>query len=797
MTSPTSPESTPAATTTVNIPDELPLLPSGEAVVFPGVVVPLITRNPETVQLIEDAFSGNRLVAIFAERMWTEDADPGNFFSVGSAAMILRVMRLPDGGIQALLQGLARVRLDGLTQTAPYVRGRIAAYPETHAGGIESDALARKLVELFHELTAAGAQVPKEIENMVAGMEDRSNLADFITANLSLPVGERQEVLETADVQARMERVAVLLSRELEVAQVSARIQGQVKDELDKRQKDFYLREQLKAIRKELGENEDENPDLREFRAKLEALALPPEASREAERELERLSRMPTVSAEYIVARSFLEWMISLPWRSSTADNLDLRHAAAVLDEDHYSLDKVKSRILDYLAVRKLKPDSKAPILCFAGPPGVGKTSLGGSIARALGRKFVRMSLGGVRDEAEIRGHRRTYVGALPGRVIQGLRRAEANNPVILLDEIDKLGHDFRGDPAAALLEVLDPQQNHTFVDHYLDVPFDLTKVLFITTANVLDGIPPALRDRMEIIELAGYTEREKLQIARRYLAPRQTEENGLTAEGLTITEGALTALVRDYTREAGVRNLEREIAALCRRAARRAAECEGAVEPLTIDAADLRSLLGQPRFHSEQAGQNDEIGVAAGLAVTAAGGDVLFVEAVLAPGKGVLTLTGSLGDVMQESARTALTYVRSRAGSLGMPAHGLDKQDLHIHVPAGAIPKDGPSAGVTLAMALLSAVSKREVASDVAMTGEITLRGKVLPVGGVKEKVLAAHRAGMRRVIIPKANEKDLEEIPAEVRADLELVLAAHLDDVVAAALREPRPRATLLAAG
>ncbi|MBI4498605.1 MAG: endopeptidase La [Chloroflexi bacterium] len=777
------------------VPEELPILPSGEAVVFPAVVVPLVTRNTQAIQLLEEAFNTDKLIGIFAERAWIERPDPEHFFSVGTVAVILRMMRLPDGAVQALLQGLSRIQLQDLTQQEPYLRARIAALVEPPTPeSLEREALCHSLVTLFQKLLTVANHLPKDLEQVVVNLRDPSNLADFVCANLNLDLKERQEVLETLDVLERLRRVMALLSRELEIVEVGNRIQSQIKEELDQRQKEFYLREQLKAIQRELGETEDANPDVREFRRRLAETTLPEEAQREADRELERLTKMSPASAEYIVSRTFLEWLVSLPWHTLTTDRLDLARAARILDEDHYDMERVKNRILDFLAVRSLKPDSKGPILCFVGPPGVGKTSMGQSIARALGRKFLRLSLGGIRDEAEIRGHRRTYIGALPGRIIQGIRRAESRNPVLMLDEIDKLGADFRGDPAAALLEVLDPEQNHTFVDHYLDVPFDLSRVLFITTANVLDTVPPALRDRMEVIEIPGYSEPEKLEIARRYLVPRQIHENGLHPDRFSITEGAIRSLIRDYTREAGVRNLEREIGTVCRRVARRVAE--GYTEPTAIDAPDLSGLLGKQRFRHTVAEQGDEVGVATGLAVTPVGGDVLFIEASLVPGTGQITLTGSLGDVMQESARAALTYVRSRAGVLGAPLHFYQKHDLHIHVPAGATPKDGPSAGVTITVALLSAVCKRPVRKDIAMTGEITLRGKVLPVGGIKEKVLAAHRAGIARVILPRENERDLEEVPEAVRRDLDLVLVESLDEVVPIALTPGQGQPRLVAA-
>ncbi len=604
-----------------------------------------------------------------------------------------------------------------------------------------------------------------------------------MAAHINLKPGERQEILETLDVGERMKKLTEYINREMEILELGSKIQSQIKGEMDKAQRDFYLREQLKAIQKELGETDERSVEINEIRKQLDEAQLPEEAKREAERELDRLAKMPPAAAEYTVSRTYLDWLVNLPWEKSTQDSLNIGRASEVLDEDHYDLEKVKQRILEYLAVRKLKADMRGPILCFVGPPGTGKTSMGHSIARALGRKFIRMSLGGIRDEADVRGHRRTYVGALPGRIIQGIRRVESNNPVFMLDEIDKVGIDFRGDPSAALLEVLDPEQNFAFVDHYLDVPFDLSKVLFITTANIIDPVPAALKDRMEVIELSGYTEQEKLHIAKRFLVQKQLKENGIEEGRLEFPDEVILDIIRGYTREAGVRNLEREIGSVCRKTAKQLVEDPG--KSMTVTAENLHQYLGPVRFRYEVSEEADEVGVATGLAWTQTGGDILFVEATPVTGKGNLILTGKLGEVMQESARAALTYARSRAASLGVDENFYEKKDIHIHVPAGAIPKDGPSAGVTMAIAVISALTRRPVAKDVGMTGEITLRGKILPVGGIKEKVLAANRAGVKWVILPKDNEKDLEEIPQEIREKLQFTLVDHIDQALDIALR------------
>ncbi len=767
--------------TKLPIPEELPILPAGENILFPFIIVPLATQEQKVVQLIDAAIAENKIIGIFAQR--AEQPPPDNLYSIGSAALIARMFKLPDGSIQAFLQGLARIRLKEITQTEPYLKARVEVIEEKVEKTTELEALTRNLQNLFQRVVEIAPNLPAELGIAAMNMPGPGDLADFVAAHINLKREEGQEILETLDVTERIKKLTSYINRELEILELGSKIQSQIKGEMDKAQREFFLREQLKAIQKELGEVDERTMEINELKGKIEEAKLLPEAQKEAERELDRLAKMPPAAAEYTVARTYLDWLISLPWAKSTEDNLDITQAAAVLDEDHYNLNKVKERILDYLAVRKLKEDMKGPILCFVGPPGTGKTSVGQSIARALGRKFFRMSLGGIRDEAEIRGHRRTYVGALPGRIIQGIRRAESNNPVCMLEEIDKVGIDFRGDPSAALLEVLDPEQNFAFVDHYLDVPFDLSRVIFITTANIVDPIPPALKDRMEVIELPGYTEQEKLHIARQFLVPRQLKENGLSTERLQFSDDALLDIIRSYTREAGVRNLEREISATCRKVARQVVA--GSEEPTMVTPDKLHQYIGPRKFRYELAEEADEIGVATGLAWTQAGGDVIFVEATPVSGKGNLILTGKLGEVMQESARAALTYARSKAASLGIEENFYENKDVHIHVPAGAIPKDGPSAGITMAVALISALTKRPVSKEVGMTGEITLRGKVLPVGGIKEKVLAAHRAGIKKVILPKENEKDLEEIPQEIKEELQFIWVEHIDQALEIALK------------
>jgi ATP-dependent Lon protease len=766
----------------ITVPDVLPALASGGTVVYPSQLVPVLANQEKDIRAIDEAAASTvKMMGIFAQKAVEEGRYQSDLHSVGTAATIMRMAKAPDGTIHAILQGVTRIRLLSLDQEEPWMKARVEAVEETAEQNLELEALSRNALSLFQKIVQMAENIPNELALAAANIPQPGALADFIAAHLvHAKPEERQTILEATDVNNRLRLLTDILTRESEVLEVESKIRAEVKGEMDKHQREFILREQLKAIQKELGE--EPSAETAELKKRLEEAHLSPEAQREADRELERLSTTPPASAEYQVIRTYLEWLADLPWDKSTEDNLDLARAEQILEEDHYGLDKVKQRILDFLAVRKLKAEARGAILCFVGPPGTGKTSLGQSIARALGRKFLRMSLGGIRDEAEIRGHRRTYVGALPGRIIQEIRRAGSNNPLIMLDEVDKLGMDFRGDPASALLEVLDPEQNFSFTDHYLDVPFDLSKIMFITTANLIDPVPAPLRDRMEVIELPGYTEHEKLEIAKRYLLPRQLRENGISPKLLQVSDEAMLEVVRSYTREAGVRNLERELGAICRKVARQVAK--GEKKPTSVTPANLADFLGPIRFRWELAEEADEVGVATGMAATMAGGDILFVEASVVPGKGRLILTGKLGEVMQESAQAAVTYARRRGPELEIAPDFFERNDIHIHVPAGAIPKDGPSAGVTIATALVSAVTKRPVYKSVAMTGEITLRGKVLPVGAIRDKVLAAHRGAIKKVVVPKDNERDLQEVPAEIRESLEIVLVEHVDEVLNAAL-------------
>ena len=785
------------------LPDNLAILPSRDAVLFPGMLLPMQTSDQQWIRLLNDAVSAHQPIGLFLQR---EPSSEGREFSNlrqrGTAANVVRLLKLPDGSLQVLLQGVARIRLgETPTQTEPYLRAEIQPLMPTdiEKGSLEIEGLVKNLQSLFQRVVQLSPVLPDEMGIAAANLDDAGRLADFVAANIDIDAPQRQEVLQELDPLARARRVTEFVTRELEVLEIGSRIQSQIRESMEKTQREYYLRQQLQAIRRELGETEDAEAGLADLREKLANAGLPSEAQAEADRELSRLASIPNASPEYSMVRTYLEWLADLPWSSMTEDNLDLQHAKRVLDEDHFDLDRVKDRILEYLAVLKLRTDQEAaalgeeasksasvrgPILCLVGPPGVGKTSLGQSVARALGRKFVHMSLGGVRDEAEIRGHRRTYIGALPGRIIQALRRAGSRNPVFILDELDKVGNDWRGDPSSALLEVLDPSQNNEFRDHYLDVAFDLSKVLFIATANVMDTVPPALRDRLEVIDIPGYTEDDKLQIARRYLVPRQLAENGLRSDQVKFSDAAMRQIIRHYTREAGVRNLEREIANVARKTAR--AIVMGEARSVTVTSRQLTELLGSPRFQREVAAREDEVGVATGLAYTPTGGEVLFIEARVVPGRGNLVLTGQLGDVMKESAQAAMTYARARSRELGLGNEDpLKDKDLHVHVPAGAVPKDGPSAGITMATAIISALTRRPVDHTVAMTGEITLRGRVLPIGGLKEKVLAAHRAGLTRVIAPRENRVDLDEIPPRVRKDVEFTFVDHMDQVLNAALK------------
>ncbi len=769
------------------LPERVPVILSAANVMYPQQLVPVLATEQRDIQAIDLAAANeSKVLGVFSQRESADGAHDGEPCPIGTAAAIVRMAKAPDGSVHAILQGISRIELAETEEEGALLMGRVRRLEETVDRNLELEAMMRDIEKAFQRVTSLTETMPNELSSAVTNVTEPSALADFVAANLPLKMEDRYAVLAELNVNQRLAFVRDLLNHEIEVLEVQSEIQAGVRGELDRRQREFILREQLKAIQKELGEG-DITPELSELKGRLLAANLPETAQKEADRELQRLTTIPTMSPEYQVARTYLEWLADLPWEVTTEDQLDIKRAEKILDEDHYGLEKVKRRILDFLAVIKLKGgETRGPILCFVGPPGTGKTSLGQSIARALGRKFIRIALGGVRDEAEIRGHRRTYVGALPGRVIQDIKRAGSANPLIMFDEVDKLGQDFRGDPASALLEVLDPAQNSTFTDHYLDVAFDLSRAFFITTANVRDTIPTPLLDRMEIIELPGYTEHEKLEIAKRYLLPRQMRENGIPDGALKMTDSAIQEVIRSYTREAGVRNLERELGSICRGIARRIAE--GQTEEVLVTEQGVDLYLGPPRFRWELAGEADEVGVATGLAATMTGGDVLFVETTVVPGKGRLILTGKLGEVMQESAQAALTYARSRAAVLGIPITFFDKNDLHIHVPAGAIPKDGPSAGVTMATAMISAMTRRRVRKEVAMTGEITLRGKVLPVGAIRDKVLAAHRAGIRCVIMPRENANDLLDVPEEVRRDLEIVLVEHVDEVLNGALH-PEP--------
>ncbi len=789
-----------------DIPAELPILPLRGLVVYPQTAIPLTVGQPRSIKLVDDVVSGDRLIGLVAAKdPEMETPGPDDVYQVGTLASIHRLFRAPDGTIRLLVQGLARIRIEEYTRTEPYLRARVRAIPETSEDTLEVEAMVRNVVNLFTRLADLVPNIPGELITSALNVDDPLQLVYAIATYIRISLEDAQELLELESTDAKLRRLMTILTKELEVLELGRKIQTEAQSEMEKMQREYFLREQLKAIQRELGEGDEQAAEIENFRKRIAEAGMSEEAQKEAERELDRLSKLPTAAAEYGVIRTYLDWLVSLPWSKRTEDHLDIAHARQVLDADHYGLKDIKERILEYLAVRKLRAERgvdaeekeaidyvirrerKGAILCFVGPPGVGKTSLGASIARAMGRKFIRMSLGGVRDEAEIRGFRRTYIGAMPGRIIQTIRRVESRNPVIMLDEVDKLGRDFRGDPASALLEVLDPEQNAEFRDHYLDVAFDLSEVFFITTANELEPIPGPLRDRMEIIHLSGYTEQEKAAIAQQYLVPRQIRENGLRPEEIEFTPEALTLIIRDYTREAGVRTLEREIGRAARKVVTRIAE--GQVGKIVVDEAMVRELLGKPRYgyREELAERTDRPGVATGLAWTPVGGDVLFVEAARMPGGKGFQYTGQLGEVMQESARTALTYIRSKAEELGIDPNFFEKSDIHIHVPAGAVPKDGPSAGVTMAVALASLLTGRRVRTNVAMTGEITLRGLVLPVGGIKDKVLAAHRFGVDTVIIPHKNANDLDDLPQEVRDDLTFILAERVDEVLEAALLPP----------
>lgn len=762
------------------LPEQLPLLPLRTDVVFPQTVVPLVVNRPPGIRLIDDVLMGDKALGLVTQRQPdTEDPGLNELYPTVCVGAVLKMLKFPDGSTRIVCQGMFRARLVEIVQTEPYLIGRIEPREDILEEGVELDALVHHVTSLFGRMVEQSQQVPEELQVAAMNTREPGRLADLLVSSLPFSIEEKQQLLAEINVRARLEKLGQLLSRQLAVLELSSKIQAQVGSELSKAQRDHFLRQQIKAIQEELGEGEGDNPELDELWQKLEKAKPPAEVLAEAQREIERLGNMHPSSAEYSIIRTYLDWMAILPWSKTSRDRLDLRRARKILDADHYDLEKIKERILEYLAVRKLKRDMKGPILCFAGPPGTGKTSLGRSIARALGREFVRVSLGGVHDEAEIRGHRRTYVASMPGRIIQGIRKAGTNNPVFMLDEVDKLGNDFRGDPAAALLEVLDPEQNSTFRDHYLDVDFDLSKVMFIATANMLETIPAPLLDRMEVLQLPGYSEEEKILIAQRYIIPKQLDAHGLAPRDASFLDEAVRRIISDYTREAGLRNLEREVATVCRKIARRHAE--GDRRTTTVVPASVPESLGPPKYFREIADRTGTPGVATGLAWTPTGGEILFIEATAMPGKGALTLTGLLGESMRESAQAAVSYIRSHSKELGVEQSWFSKTDLHIHVPAGAVPKDGPSAGVAIAAALLSLTRRKPIAQGIAMTGEVTLTGRVLPVGGVREKALAARRAGIKTVLIPRHNEKDLVELPEEVKSDLRFLPVDTLDDVVA----------------
>ncbi|HZL18285.1 MAG TPA: endopeptidase La [Polyangia bacterium] len=771
----------------VEVPEVISILPLRNSVLFPGSIIPIDVGRKKSVKLVEEAISKERpVIGIVTQRdARTEEPGPGDLYMVGCAARILKVIKLAKDNFSVILQGVSRIRLLDVSGQDPFMTARVQALPDLPTNDVELDALVLNVKDVAKRVIKLMPELPKEASALVDSVVEPGQLSDVIISNLDVQVDEKQDVLETFDLKARLRKVLQFLSRQHEVLKVREKINSQVQEEMGRNQREYVLRQQLKAIKEELGEIDETGGDLDDFREKVMAAKMPPDTEKVAIKQLERLKIMQPSSAEYTVTRTYLEWLVELPWSISTEDKLDIQAARDILNTDHYDLEKVKKRILEYLAVRKLKSDKKGPILCLVGPPGVGKTSLGRSIARSLGRKFIRISLGGVRDEAEIRGHRRTYVGSLPGRLVQGMKKAGSNNPVFMLDELDKLGHDFRGDPAAALLEVLDPEQNHTFSDHYLEVPFDLSNVMFVATANILDPIPPALRDRLEVLELPGYTREEKLSISKQFLIPKQLSEHGLSSEKLVFEDAALSEIIDSYTREAGVRNLEREAANVIRAIAVLVAE--GKAQPTEhVTAERIGELLGPAKYISEVAERTAEPGVATGLAWTPVGGDILFIESTKMNGKGNLVLTGQLGDVMKESAQAALSFIRSRARWLGLEENFLEKTDIHVHIPAGAIPKDGPSAGVTMFVSMASLLTNKPIRSDVAMTGEITLRGLVLPVGGIKEKFLAAHRAGIKRVILPERNRKDVSEIPEQPRNEIEILYVKRMDELLPLVLTE-----------
>lgn len=769
----------------LKIPDTLPLLPVRDVVVYPYMILPLFVGREASINAVDKALAGDRLIFLATQKdLSEEEPTPASIYQVGTVAMIMRMLKLPDGRVKILVQGLAKARIVSFESidSCYVVSIERIVEPPAPEESLEIEALVRSVKDQLGKIIALGKAVSPEVTVIVENMQDVGSLADLVSSNIGLKVEDSQALLEITDPVARLARVNEFLAKEHELLSMQAKIQTAAKEEMGKSQKEYYLREQLRAIQNELGETDSRSEEMAEIRKAIEQAKMPKNVEKEAFKQLNRLEQMHPDAAESGMLRTFLDWMVEIPWSRSTRDSLDIKKAQVILDEDHYGLEKIKERILEFLAVRKLRKKMKGPILCFVGPPGVGKTSLGKSIARAMGRKFVRMSLGGMRDEAEIRGHRRTYVGALPGRIIQGLKQASTNNPVFMLDELDKLGSDFRGDPSSALLEVLDPEQNYMFSDHYINLPFNLSNVMFIATANQIDTIPGPLLDRMELINLSGYTEEEKLEIAKRYLVPRQTKDNGLTGKNIAFTDEAIKVLIASYTREAGLRNLEREIGGVCRKVARQIAE--GDKRRFMINAANVSKYLGPPKFLREPETEKNEIGLVTGLAWTPVGGEILHIEATIMNGKGALTLTGHLGDVMKESVQAALSWIRSRSKELGLADDLFQNIEIHVHVPAGAIPKDGPSAGITMATALVSALTRTAVRKDVAMTGEITLRGKILPIGGLKEKILAAIRAGVKTVIIPAQNEKDLAEIPKTILKKVTIITAKEVDEVLKIAL-------------
>ncbi|MBF0343272.1 MAG: endopeptidase La [Nitrospirae bacterium] len=775
----------------LEIPNTLPVLPVRDIVVFPYMILPLFVGREKSINAIDYSLNTNRMIMLLTQKdLNVENPERDDLYATGTVGLIMRMLKLPDGRVKILVQGLTKARCINIVEKENFYVADIEKIEERKPDVItlEIEALIRTVKEQIDKTVSLGKTILPDIMIVIENLDDPGRLADLVASNIGLKTDQAQHVLEIEDPVDRLKKVSEILNREIELLMVQQKIQTEARGEIDKTQREYFLREQLKAIQKELGDIDERMEEIREFRKKIEEAKMPEKVMKEAEKQLKRMEKMHPDSAEAATVRTYLDWLVELPWSKATTDNLDIKTAKKVLNDDHYDLEKIKERILEYLSVMKLNPKMKGPILCFIGPPGVGKTSLGKSIARALGREFVRMSLGGVRDEAEIRGHRRTYVGALPGRIIQGIKQAGTNNPVFMLDEVDKVGTDFRGDPSSALLEVLDPEQNNSFVDHYLAVPFDLTKVMFITTGNITDTIPGPLRDRMEIINLSGYTTEEKMGIATNYLIPKQFGEHGVTTEMLKLTDTGLELLISQYTREAGVRNLERAIAKLCRKVARQIAE--GKEKRFFVTHKNLHKYLGAPKYLPEDEIKKDEIGVSTGLAWTESGGDIIYVEAITMKGKGVLTITGQLGDVMKESAQAALSYVRSRAKELKIDDDEFSKLDIHIHVPAGAIPKDGPSAGITITTAIASALTSIPVSKNIAMTGEVTLRGTVLPIGGLKEKTLAAKRMGIQKIIIPKRNEKDFDEIPKYIKKDMEFILVETMDNVLEVALKRPIKR-------